>query len=141
VRKLSTIALIAASIFLSGCASLQADFNKLGQAITFVTTATVSPAVAQVSVSSFQVLEAGSTGYFKYCKTTPADAACAPGTVTNPGPLRLAIKYIRQGRSARDQIKLAGRSGALISSTVYHLLTDAITNLSSSPVANFGAAK
>jgi hypothetical protein len=138
VKRLIPILL---AIGLAGCATLTTDFTKLQQVFTLATTATVPASVAQVAVSSFQVLEAGATEYFKYCKTTPADTRCNPGTLQAPGPLRLAIKYDRQGRTARDQIKAAGRTGALISSTTYNLLATAITNLTATPASTFGATK
>jgi hypothetical protein len=139
MKRIIPILLLAFA--LSGCATFQAEIAKLQQAYTVATTATVPASTAQIVVSSFEVLEAGSTEYFKYCKQTPADSRCAPGTVTNPGPLRLAIKYIRQGRAARDQIKAAGKTGALISSTAYNLLVTAVNDLATTPVSTFGASK
>lgn len=139
MKKLFALAVLALS--LAGCATLQADLAKLQQVYSLATTATVPASVAQVTVSSFEVLEAGSTEYLKYCKQSPADSRCAPGTVATPGPLRLVIKYIRQGRAARDQIKSAGKTGALISSTVYNLLVTAVNNLTTTPVTSFGASK
>lgn len=139
MKKLLAIALLT---LLPGCATFQADIAKFQQAFNVITTATVTPADAQVAVSSFEVLEAAATQYFIFCKGSPTVPACAPGTVANPGPLRLAIKYDRQGRAARDQIKAAGKSGALISTTAYELLTSAISNLTAAtPVTNFGASK
>jgi hypothetical protein len=132
------IAALALSLALAGCTGTLAKFE---QVYTVATTATVPAPTAQVVVSSFEVLEASSTEYFKYCKTSPKDQICAPGTVASPGPLRLTIKYIRQGRGARDQIKAAGRSGGLITSTVYNLLVTAVTNLNTTPASNFGAPK
>lgn len=129
------------AISLGGCASLQKDIAKLQQAYQFVTTATVPASKAQIAVSSYEVVEAAATQYFVYCNKSPSDAICASGTVSDPGPLRLAIKYDRQGRAARDQLKAAGKSGALISSTVYNLLVQAVTDLSSTPVTTFGVAK
>ena len=129
-------ALLAVS--LAGCAG---ELAKLQQVYSIATTATVTPEAAQIAVSSFEVLEQGATSYFIYCKKAPADAICAPGTKAAPGPLRIAIKYIRQGRAARDQVKAAGKTGGLISSTIYNLLTSAITNLSTTPVTTFGAPK
>lgn len=131
----------ALALSLAGCATFNADVAKLQQVFTIATTKTVPDNVAQVTVSSFEVLEAGSTEYFKYCKANPSVGPCAPGTVANPGPLRLVIKYIRQGRAARDQIKSAARTGQLISSTVYNLLVTAVNNLSATPAASFGAQK
>src|SRR5476651_1730375 len=113
------------ALSLASCAGTVAKFE---QVYSVATTATVPAPTAQVVVSSFEVLEASSTEYFKYCKQSRTDQICAPGTVANPGPLRLTIKYIRQGRGARDQIKAAGRTGGLISSTVYNLLVSAVTN-------------
>lgn len=140
MKRIISIALAAFS--LAGCATFQADLAKLESAYTVVTTATVSPSIAQISISSFQVLETAATEYFKYCKKSPADSRCDPGTIAQPGPLRIAIKYDLQGRKARDQVKAAGKSGALISSTVYSALTDAVANLTSNtPVQSFGAAK
>lgn len=135
------IAFVLMAVGLGGCATFQTDLAKLQQAYTVVTTATVPASTAQVAVSSFEVIEAAATQYFKYCKANLATPACAAGTPTSPGPLRIAIKYDRQGRSARDQIKAAGKSGALISTTAYNLLVDAVTNLTSTPVATFGATK
>lgn len=129
------------ALTLGGCASLQTDFAKLQQIYSVATTATVPAPTAQIAISSFEVLEAAATQYFVYCKKSPAVAACAPGTVSNPGPLRLVIKADRQGRAARDQIKTAGKTGALISSTTYNLLVLAVSNLSASPAATFGAPK
>lgn len=123
------ILIIAALSFpLAGCA---AELAKFQQVYTVATTATVDPSQAAIAVSSFEVLEAGATEYFKYCKLNPSTPACAPGTKAVPGPLRLAIKYDRQGRAARDQIKAAGKTGQLISATVYNLLTQAINSLPS----------
>lgn len=132
---------IPLTLSLGACATFNADLARLQQAYTVATTATVPAATAQVAVSSFEVVEAATTEYFKYCKTNSAASACAPGTVANPGPLRLVITYVRQGRSARDQIKAAGKSGALISTTLYNLLVSAVTNLTASPAATFGVTK
>jgi hypothetical protein len=129
--------LVPLLLALGGCATFNADLARLQAAFTVVTTSTVPASTAQVAVSSFEVLEASATEYFIYCKKNPTTAVCAPGTVANPGPLRIAIKYDRQGRKARDEIKAAGRSGALISTTAYNLLVDAVTNLTT-PVANLG---
>lgn len=140
IRKLLLVA--AATFSLGGCATFSTDIAKVQTAFVDITTATVPAATAQIAVSSFEVIEAAATQYFVYCKKNLATPVCAAGTVTSPGPLRLAIKYDRQGRSARDQIKAAGKSGALISTTAYNLLVDAVTNLTSStPVATFGATK
>lgn len=137
-------ALVLIGFTLSGCAAEMAKFQagiaKIEQVYVLATTATVPETQAQIAVSSFQVLEAAATEYFKYCATSKTDPKCAPGTVTAPGPLRLAIKYDRQGRNARDQIKAAAKSGALISSTVYNLLIGAVNNLGTTPAATFGAA-
>lgn len=133
---------VALASWLGGCATFSTDLAKVQTAFVDITTATVPAATAQVAVSSFEVIEAAATQYFVYCRGNRTAPACAPGTVANPGPLRLAIKYDRQGRSARDQIKTAGKSGALISTTAYNLLVDAVTGLTSStPVATFGATK
>lgn len=134
-KLLLTIPLLFA---LGGCATFQADVAKLHAAYEVVTTSTVPASTAQVAVASFEVIEAASTQYFKYCKDNLATSACAAGSVDNPGPLRLAIKYVRQGRVARDQIKVAGKTGALISTTAYNLLVSAVTNLTSTPVSTFG---
>ena len=124
---------------LGACATFQAEVAKLESVLSVVTTATVPASTAQVAVSSFEVLEDAATKYFIYCHQNPAASICAPGTVTDPGPLRIAIKYDRQGRDARDKIKAAGKSGALISTTVYNLLVDAVAKLTSTSVATFGA--
>lgn len=137
MKKLLALVLLAAS--LGGCATFDAGVARFQQAYTVATTATVPASTAQVAISSFQVVEAAATGYFKYCKSSPETSICDPGTKEIPGPLRLAIKYDRQGRAARDQIKAAGKTGALISTTAYNLLVTAVTDLSSTPVANFGA--
>lgn len=136
MKKLFAIAVLGLS--LAGCA---AELQKFQSALTVATTATVPASTAQVAVSSFEVLESASTEYLKYCKGSPASTICAPGTVLNPGPLRVVIKYLHQGRSARDQVKAAGKSGALISSTIYTILTEATSNLTASPASTFGAAK
>lgn len=136
MRKIILVA--ALSLSLGGCA---ADLAKLKEVYSIATTATVPAASAQVAVSAFEVLEQGATEYFVYCHKAPADLVCAPGTKAAPGPLRIAIKYDRQGRAARDQIKAAGKSGALISSTAYNLLITAISNLNSTPVTTFGAPR
>lgn len=124
---------------LGGCATPFGQ--RVETAWNVITTKTVSAPSAQVAISSFEVLEAAATQYFIYCKKVPADAACAPGTVVNPGPLRIVIKADRAGRAARDEIKTAGKTGALISSTAYDLLVQAVTILSSTPAASFGASK
>ena len=134
IKRIFAIAML--SLSLGGCAG---ELAKLQQVYSIATTATVTPEAAQIAVSSFEVLEQGATSYFIYCKKAPADAICSPGTKAAPGPLRIAIKYIRQGRNARDQVKAAGKTGGLISSTVYNLLTAAITNLNTTPVTTFGA--
>lgn len=126
MKRIILIALL--SFPLAGCA---AELAKFQQVYTVATTATVGPSQAAIAVSSFEVLEAGATEYFKYCKINPSTPACSPGTKAVPGPLRLAIKYDRQGRAARDQIKAAGKTGQLISATVYNLLTQAINSLPS----------
>jgi len=122
------IPIMILAVGLGGCA---AELAKFQQVYTVATTATVDPSQAAIAVSSFEVLEAGATEYFKFCKGSPTSAACAPGTKASPGPLRLAIQYDRQGRAARDQIKTAGKTGQLISKTVYNLLIQAINNLPS----------
>ena len=139
MKRILAITLLAA--WLGGCATFNTDLAKVEAAVTIATTATVPPSTAQIAVSSFQVLEAGATEYFKYCKLNSMVAACAPGTVAAPGPLRVVIKYDRAGRNARDQIKAAGKTGALISSTVYNTLIDAVTQLTASPAASFGVPK
>lgn len=126
---------------LGACATFDADLARLQTAYNVVTTATVPATTAQVAVSSFEVVEAASTEYFKYCKNNLTIPACAAGTVDNPGPLRLTIKYVRSGRQARDQIKFAGKNQQLISSTVYNVLVTAVTNLSAGPVSSFGGTK
>lgn len=138
--KKTALALVA-TLSLGGCATFQAEIAKIQTVFTEVTTATVPAPTAQAAVSSWEVIEASATQYFIYCKQNPATSVCAPGTVSQPGPLRLAIKYDRQGRNARDQIKAAGKSGALISTTVYNLLVSAVTAITSTPVATFGATK
>ena len=126
----------ALALSCGGCAS---ELAKFQQVYTVATTATVSPSQAAIAVSSFEVLEAGATEYFKYCAINKRAPACSPGTKAVPGPLRLAIKYDRQGRAARDQIKAAGKTGQLISQTVYNLLVQAINGLP--PIINTIGAK
>jgi hypothetical protein len=138
MKKVIVAAMLASTLALGGCAQ---EMAKLQAAYNIATTAAVPASTAQVMVSSFEVLEAGATEYFIYCKKSPTDSICAAGTVAQPGPLRLAIKYDRDGRKARDQIKAAGKTGALISSTVYNLLVSAVDGLTSTPAANFGASK
>lgn len=139
MKKILLAALLAVS--LGGCATINADLTKLKQVYSVATTATVPATTAQIAVSSFQVLEAATTEYLVFCKSAPSVSACAPGTVTNPGPLRLVIKYVRAGRAARDQVKAAGKTNGLIATTTYNLLVTAITNLSASPVSKFGGTK
>lgn len=145
LRSFRLAAALAISVGLGGCGTVQAilstDFAKLKQVYEIATTATVPEATAQVAVSSFQVIEAASTEYFKFCAGTPESPKCAPGTTANPGPLRLAIKYMRQGRGARDQIKVAAKAGTPILSTAYNLLIGAVNNLGTTPVPSFGASQ
>lgn len=138
MKSIQGVLAIVALLLLGGCAG---DLAKLQQVYSIATTATVPAESAQVAVSSFEILEAGATAYFKYCHASPADAICAPGTKAQPGPLRIAIKYDRQGRAARDQVKAAGKTGALISSTAYNLLITAISQLNTTPVTTFGAPR
>jgi len=141
MRKLLTASILIATASLGGCASFNTDLAKLKTAFDVVTTATVSAPTAQVAVSSFEVIEAAVTEYLIYCKKSPAVAECSPGTIEKPGPLRLVIKYVRQGRVARDQIKASGKSGALISTTAYNVLMNAVSSLTASPVSTVGVPK
>lgn len=138
MRKILVALVAVSTIALGGCQS-SGLFTKLQQVYTDISTTSVPAAQAQIAISSFEVIEAGATQYFKYCFQSPADAACAPGTVTNPGPLRLAIKYDRLGRQYRDQIKAAARSGQPISVALYNFLTSAVAQLTATPAAQFGA--
>lgn len=136
-------ALVLTAFLLSGCAAelakFQAGIAKIEQVYVIATTTTVPETQAQIAVSSFEVLEAASTEYFKYCASNKAASVCNAGTVAQPGALRLAIKYIRQGRQARDTIKAAAKSGATIAAVSYNLLIGAVNNLGTTPVATFGA--
>lgn len=136
MHRIGSIILLLGALALGGCAG---DLAKFKMVYDVATTSTVPASTAQVAVSSFDLLEAASTEYFRYCLPNKAAPVCAPGTKAQPGQLRLAIKYVRQGRDARNQIKAAGKTGALISSTVYNLLITAVNNLSSTPVSTFGA--
>jgi len=126
MKRIIPIAILAVS--LGGCA---AELAKFQQVYTVATTATVDPSQAAIAVSSFEVLEAGATEYFKFCKGNPVSAACAPGTKASPGPLRpgYSVRSPRQGRSGSDQNCRQDRT--LISKTVYNLLIQAINNLPS----------
>lgn len=137
MRKILIALVAVAAVALGGCQSFDV-FSKLQTVYTDLSSTTVPAEQAQIAISSFQVIEAGATQYFKYCKQSPADAACAPGTVASPGPLRLAIKYDRLGRQYRDQIKAAARSGAPITTVLYNFLTGAIAQLTATPAAQFG---
>jgi transcriptional regulator with AAA-type ATPase domain len=132
-------ALMLLSVLLGGCAAelakFQAGVAKVEQVYVMATTTTIPQTQAQIAVSSFQVLEAAATAYFKFCAQNRADSRCTADT------LRTAIKYDRQGRQARDTIKAAARSGATIAATTYNLLIGAVNNLGTTPVATFGAGK
>lgn len=131
-------ALVLAAFALGGCAGemakLQADIAKIKQVYVLATTTTIPETQAQIAVSSFQVLEAAATEYFRYCAKYKTDAKCTPDT------LRTAIKYDRQGRAARDTIKTAAKTGQPILATAYNLLIGAVNVLGTTPVATFGAA-
>lgn len=131
-------ALVLIGFTLAGCAGelakLQADIAKVKQVYVLATTTTIPETQAQIAVSSFQVLEAGATEYFRFCAQYKTDPKCTADT------LRTAIKYDRQGRQARDTIKAAAKSGQPVLATVYNLLIGAVNVLETTPVTTFGAA-
>jgi len=126
---------ISLALTLTGCATFNADVAKIEKVFTLASTTTVPANVAIVAANSYDVLVAGATEFLKYCKASPADTRCSANV------RRSIIQYVRQGRSARNQIESAGVTGQPISSTVYNLVVQAVNSLTASPASTFGASK
>jgi hypothetical protein len=122
-RLLATIAICAA---LAGCQGLQLIQQAAGTAVT--------PTQALVAANAFDAAESGATGYLIYCKTNLANAACSADN------RRAVIKYTRAGRAARNQIETYIQTSASIPTVLYNTLVAAVTNLKSTPAANYTGA-
>lgn len=120
------IALSLAAL-LGGCASISA--------LTAVATASVTPTQALVAANAFDAAESGATAYLVYCKSAPTDANCQAMF------RRQVIQYTRAGRAARNQMETYIQTSASIPSAVYNTVIAAVSNLKSTPAANYVGAK
>lgn len=105
------------------------------QTLEMVATASVTPTQALIAANSFDAAESGATAYLVYCKTNLSTSAC------NAANRRAVIKYTRAGRAARNQVETYIQTSASIPSAVYNSLVVAVTNLKSTPAANYVGAQ
>lgn len=126
MRKLFTIAVLAGSIALAGCAS---TLQKLDTAWQIVTSAAVSPTQIIVAGNAFDALEATATQYLLYCKSVAyAPQPCALGN------RRPVVAAVRAGRGARNQLEPYVVSGTAGPAAIYNTLIAAITQLQATPL-------
>lgn len=130
------IAAALVALSLGGCATFQA--------LTAVSTATVTATQAVVAGNGYDAAEAGATAFLTFCHASPADATCSAAN------RRDVIKYTRAGRAARNQLETiilsscpagAQTCTAPIPSTLYNVVVAAVTNLKTTPAASYAGAQ
>jgi hypothetical protein len=125
MKKLLVVLTLALS--LGACASLQTAYK-------IVTGASVSPTQIVVAANAFDALEGTATQYLVYCKANLATAVCSADN------RRSVIKYVRSGRTARNQLEPYITSGSAGPSALYNTLIASINQLNLTPAAQ-GAQK
>lgn len=127
MRIFKTLVLLGA-LTLGACAQLQA--------IQTAVTTTVTPTEAIVAANAFNAIKSGATAFLTYCAATPKDSTC------NATNRRNVIAYTRSGTAARNQIEtyISG-GGTSVPSAVYNTLVVAISNLKTTPAANYTGAQ
>lgn len=149
MRKLSILPgigmVVLASLLLAGC---QGGFDKFKASVQSalkiyerVTTATVSAEQISVVANGFNIAKGVATGYLEYCHVTPSAKICDPGTKAAPGPLRVVIKYIKTGTTARNQLEPYILTGGAGPGDVFNTLVDAVNGLNAQPISQAPVAK
>ena len=110
---------------LGACSTLQ-------QVYAVATTATVPAEVVRPAANTFDILKGTAANFAVYCVnnkfTTPG---CDVGT------RRKISTFVKQGTSARRQLRASISTGQPALSTIYNLLVDAVTGLQGTPAATF----
>lgn len=123
MNKLLLPALLALS--LGGCANLQGIY-------TLATTTTVSADVVRPAANTFDILKGTAANFASYCianKFTPTGCDVATR--------RTISTFVKQGTSARVQVRSALATNQPVLSTVYNLLVGAVQGLQATPAATF----
>lgn len=111
------VLVICAALALAGCNTV----SNVGNAISVVTAAKVSPQAALVAANSFNALEVTATAYLQLPKC-PASVACKTDTA-----VKAIVPAVRSGRAARNEIEslLKANGGSAIPVVNYNTLTSA----------------
>lgn len=134
MRKLALIVAVALLPSIGGCA----QFQKLQDAFSVVTSAQVSPTAVVVAARSFNLLEGLATDYLNLPRCNGTNPVCRSPAIT-----KQVIPAVRQGRAARDSLIAFQRAhpGALGSQGAYDALLASIDTLKSIISTNAGAIK
>lgn len=117
------------SLALAGCAD---QLDKLRQVYTVATTATVPAEVVRPAANTFDILKGTAANFAVYCvKNNFTPTGCDVNT------RRKISTFVKQGTSARVQLRSSLTSGQPALSTVYNLLVSAVTGLQGTPAATF----
>lgn len=114
------IFIVALTIGLSGCASLQSAYDSLNGT-------SVSPTAVYIAANAFDAVEATATNYLKLAKCTGSNGPlCRSPTATAK-----IIPAVRSGRVARTNLEtfMANNPGALGPVGLYNALTTATATL------------
>lgn len=120
---------LAAILMLGGCVG---ELAKLQAVYTVATTATVPAEVVRPAANTFDILKGTAANFAVYCinnKFTPI--GCDVDT------RRKISTFVKQGTSARIQLRASLTTGQPALSTVYNLLVNAVTGLQGTPAATF----
>jgi len=128
MRKL--LLAVTLSLGLAGCAGFT---QKLENAYSVVTSATVTPTQIIVAGNTFVALESTATNYLLYCKSTAnASQPCALGN------RKAVVKAVRAGRAALNALEPYVSQGKAGPSAVFDALVTAITTLQNTNMATGG---
>lgn len=124
MKKLVGICLV---LFLGACAQLQT--------LTTIAGTSVTPTQALIAANAFDAAESGATAYLVYCKSNLSNSICITAN------RRAVIQYTRAGRAARNQMETYIQTSASIPAAVYNVVVTAVSNLKSTPAANYVGAQ
>lgn len=128
MRKLLIALSLVATVSLGGCAS---EMAKLQNAFTVLTQTTVTSQSALVLANSYDALAASATVYLSYCKNNLTQPVCAKAN------LSAVIKYVRLGRTVRNQVEGYVSTQTTVPIAIYNALLAVVNNLNLTPAANF----
>lgn len=136
MRKI--LAAIACAALLAGCGTTGGlpSLGTIQKTVDVVTTTTVPAEYVTAAANTFDILKDTAANYGDYClaqKFVP--------TICSKATRRTVIKFVRSGKSVRNQLETSVETGQPAAASLYNVLMAAISGLNSTPVATFAGAQ